>query len=57
MTGAYLRVKREKGWENIEVEHLTKDERTKLFIARGSEELLRWMDILCEKVVECVPNR
>ena len=29
MTGAYLRVKREK-WENIEVEHLTDEERQEI---------------------------
>lgn len=53
MTGAYLRVKRNDGWDNIEVEHLTKDERTKLFINRSPEELLRWMGLLCEEVVRC----
>lgn len=30
MTGAYLRVKRGDKWENIEVEHLTDDERQKI---------------------------
>lgn len=53
MTGAYLRVKRNDKWENIEVEHLTKEERTELFINREPVELLRWMDLLCEKVVMC----
>jgi hypothetical protein len=32
MTGAYLRVKRGDEWENIEVEHLTNEERKILFI-------------------------
>lgn len=53
MTGAYLRVKRNDKWGNIEVEHPTKEERTELFINREPVELLRWIDLLCEKVVMC----
>lgn len=53
MTGAYLRAKRNDKWEAIEVEHLTKEERTELFINREPVELLRWIDLLCEKVVMC----
>lgn len=52
MTGVYLRVQRDGKWLNIEVEHLTKDERIKLFIKRQPDELLRWMDLLCDTIKE-----
>lgn len=50
MTGAYLRVKRNDSWENIEVEHLTDEERNELFIQRTPEELVKWMNLLCKEV-------
>ncbi len=52
MTGAYLRVERNGKWENIEVEHLTKEERLTLFKDRSPEELVRWMDMLCEFITQ-----
>ena len=52
MTGAFLRVKRDGKWVNIEVEYLTNAERIELFIKRPPEELLRWLDLLCEYVAE-----
>lgn len=52
MTGAYLRVKRDDGWKPIEVEHLTSEERIEQFSPRSIPEILRWMDMLCEKIVE-----
>jgi hypothetical protein len=52
MTGAYLRVKRNDKWENIEVEHLTDDERTKLFLERSPRELVNWLDMCCRELVK-----
>jgi len=48
MTGAYLRVKNNEGkFVSVEVEHLTDDERLKIFKDRPPEELIRWMNLLC----------
>lgn len=52
MTGAFLRAKRDGAFKPVEVEHLTKDERIEQFKDRSNEEILRWMDMLCEKIVE-----
>ena len=52
MTGAYLRVQRNGEWLNVEVEHLTKEERVDLFQGRDVPELLRWLDLTCEKLAE-----
>lgn len=52
MTGAYLRTKTENGFDSIEVEHLTPEERRRHLKARDPEEIMRWMDLLCEKLVE-----
>ena len=46
MTGAFLRVKRDGKMQNIEVEHLTNDERAKLFA--DPEEALKWLNFTCE---------
>jgi len=50
MTGAYMRVKRNEKWINIEVEHLTDEERTEIFKNKDSEELIRWINALCKAV-------
>lgn len=52
MTGAYLRAKRDEGWKPIEVEHLTAEERREHLMSRDPAEVMRWMDLLCEKLVE-----
>jgi len=52
MTGAFLRQKRENGYENIEVEHLTPEERRRHLKDRDPEEVMRWMDLMCETLVE-----
>lgn len=52
MTGAYLRAKRDGKWENIEVEHLPPAERRELLAPRSMDEVMRWMDMLCEQVAE-----
>ena len=52
MTGAYLRVKRNDKWTNIEVEYLTDEERFKLFKDRPRQEIIRWLDHVCKTLVE-----
>ena len=52
MTGAFLRVKRDGKWENIEVEYLTIEERKELFKDREPDELLRWLDLTCSFLCE-----
>lgn len=49
MTGAYLRIKREK-WENIEVEHLTDEERQE--ILKDDPRLMQWLNVVCNKLAE-----
>ena len=48
MTGAYLRVKREGRWTNVEVEYLTNEERAGIFKGKTKEEVLRWFDLVCK---------
>jgi len=50
MTGAFLRVKRDNKWLNIEVEHLTDDEREE--ILKNDTRLLQWLNCVCKKLVE-----
>ena len=50
MTGAYLRVKRDGKWDNVEVEHLTDDERKQLL--KDDPRSLKWINLLCKKLVE-----
>ena len=50
MTGAYVRIKRNDKWENIEVEHLNDEERKDLFT--DHEELMKWFNFTCNKLVE-----
>lgn len=52
MTGAYLRVNRGGEWVNVEVEHLTRIEREAYLGGKSSEELFRWLTIVCEKLCE-----
>lgn len=49
MTGAYLRVKRNNKWENIEVEHLTDKERESIL---NDDRLMQWLNIVCNKLSE-----
>ena len=49
MTGAYLRVNRNNKWENVEVEHLTDEERQ---CALGSKDLMPWLNLTCKKLAE-----
>ncbi len=52
MTGAYLRVNRGSGFENIEVEHLTDFEREQAFKNRTHSEVMRWLHMVCNKLAE-----
>ena len=53
MTGAYLRVQRKDKWENIEVEHLTNQER-ELYLY-GDKRLMQWLHLVCNKLHEIQP--
>lgn len=49
MTGAYLRVKREGTWQNVEIEYLSDAEREELFKERDNEEVLNWLNFMCNQ--------
>ena len=53
MTGAYLRVQRKDKWENIEVEHLTNQER-ELYLYED-KRLMQWLHIVYNKLHEIQP--
>ena len=53
MTGAYLRVKRKGKWQNVEIEYMTDSEREELFKEADREELLRWLNFMCNQY-ECL---
>lgn len=55
MTGAYLRARRNGKFENIEVEHLTNEELREKFLSRTPEELVNWMQMLCEHLRQIEP--
>lgn len=50
MTGAYLRVKRDGKFENIEIEHLTDDEREKLL--SNDDRLMQWLHVVSNKLAD-----
>lgn len=54
MTGAYVRILREKVWQNVEIEYLSDNERMKLFKEADSEELLKWLNFMCNQYEELV---
>ena len=49
MTNAYVRVKRADKWENVEIEYLTDGEREEIFKDADSEELLKWLNFMCNQ--------
>ena len=49
MTGAYLRVKRGNKWQNVEIEYLTDEEREELFKEAPTEEVLKWLNFMCNQ--------
>jgi len=46
MTGAYLRVKRNGKWQNIEVEYLTDEEREEAL--KDDPRLIKWLNLVCK---------
>ena len=50
MTGAYIRIKRDSKWQNIEVEHLTDDERKEAL--KEETNLMPWLNMVCGKLRE-----
>lgn len=50
MTGAYLRVQRDGKWLNLEVEHLTDEERQEKL--SSDPRLIQWLNLACAKLVE-----
>ena len=50
MTGAYLRVKRDGKWENIEIEFLTDAEREENL--KDDPRLINWLNLVCNKLSE-----
>ena len=53
MTGAYLRVKRDGKWENIEVEHLTDKERE--LVLPINDRLINWLHLVCNSLAQIEP--
>jgi len=53
MTGAYLRVKRNGKWENIEIEYLTNRERADKF--GHDNNIIQWLNLVCNKLAEIEP--
>ena len=53
MTGAFLRVKRNEKFENVEIEHLTDGEREE--ILGNDERLMQWLHCVCGKLAELQP--
>ena len=49
MTGAFLRIKRQGVWQNVEIEYLTDVERGELFKERDNEEVLKWLNFMCNQ--------
>ena len=55
MTGAFLRVKRDDKFENVEIEHLTEAELDEKFLSRSPEELVSWLKLLCYAIQKVEP--
>lgn len=52
MTGAFVRIKRDGKFENIEIEYLSVQERIDLFKDKDKEEILKWLDLTCSVLCE-----
>jgi transcription initiation factor TFIIIB Brf1 subunit/transcription initiation factor TFIIB len=50
MTGAYLRIKRNDKWENIEVEYLTNEERETVFLNKDPDTIMKWLHMLSHHI-------
>ena len=49
MTGAFLRVKRDGKFENVEVEHLTDEERESKLV--NDPRLMAWLHLVCHELL------
>ena len=49
MTGAYLRIKRKGKWQNVEIEYLSDKERQELFKDAPPEDILKWLNFMCNQ--------
>ena len=49
MTNAYVRVLRDGKWQNVEIEYLLDKEREELFKEADREELLKWLNFMCNQ--------
>jgi hypothetical protein len=47
-TGIYIRINRNNEWQPILIENCTDKERKALFNGRNPEELIRWINSLCQ---------
>lgn len=50
MTGCHVPITRNGEHINVEIEHLTEEERADFFMDKGNTTLLRWIDTLCERI-------
>jgi hypothetical protein len=55
MTGAYIRVKRNNDWVNVEIEHLTETELMEQFSDKPADELVKWINMLCAHIQKIEP--
>ena len=49
MTNAYVRVQRGGKYQNVEIEYLTDGERLELFKEADTEEVLKWLNFMCNQ--------
>ena len=52
MTGAYLMAVRDGERKPVEVEHLTDEERKEKLGDRDTEEILRWLNLVCNTLAD-----
>ena len=49
MTNAYVRVQKGGKYQNVEIEYLTDGERLELFKEADTEEVLKWLNFMCNQ--------
>lgn len=52
MTGAYLMAERDGKRQPVEVEHLTDEERKEKLGDRDTDDILRWLDLVCKTLAD-----
>ena len=50
MTGAFIRIKRDGIWQNIEVEHLSDSEREERL--KDDPRFMNWLHLVCHALIE-----